>query len=147
MIPLPHPRLAPPDRVGAGRKPWSQFVELDNIELRELTPGDPVELGDGVSVTAVRSPHRDEYSDTVGFVVAGPTASVFYLPDTDSWGAWDRPLAEVAGGADVALWSKLPGRYQEQNAVGGALFREETGGRCAESTEFLLRGRAGGRHK
>lgn len=109
--------------------PWSQLVDLENVELRELTLGEPVELGEGVSVTAVRSPHRDEYSDTVGFVVAGPDASVFYLPDTDSWDAWDRPLAEVAGEVDVALLDgsffsldELPGR--DVASIGHPLIRD-----------------------
>lgn len=109
--------------------PWSQLVELGNIALRELALGEPVELGEGVSVTAVRSPHRDEYSDTVGFVIAGPEASVFYLPDTDSWDAWDRPLAEVAGEVDVALLDgsffsldELPGR--DVASIGHPLIRD-----------------------
>lgn len=109
--------------------PWSQLVELGNIDLRGLDLGEPVGLGEGVAVTAVRSPHRDELSDTVGFVVAGPNASVLYLPDTDSWDAWDRPLAEIAGGVDVALLDgsffspeELPGR--DVATIGHPLIRD-----------------------
>ncbi len=100
-----------------GNGPWSQLVRLEEIELRELRPGEPVALGEGVTVTPLQVPHRDEYSDTLGFVIRGPRRSVLYVPDTDSWRAWPRPLTEVLQGVDVALLDgtfysldELPGR-------------------------------------
>jgi pyrroloquinoline quinone biosynthesis protein B len=104
--------------------PWSQLVALGNVELRELQPGagargggGAVELGDSVAVRAVSVPHRDEYTDTVGFRIEGPRATVLYVPDTDSWDAWGDRLDEVLEGVDVALVDatfysagELPGR-------------------------------------
>lgn len=97
--------------------PWSQLVQFGNIELREMQPGQPVDLGAGVSVTPIAVPHRDEFSDTVGFRVDGPETSLFYVPDTDSWGAWSPPIAAALEGVDVALvdatfysQDELPGR-------------------------------------
>lgn len=75
--------------------PWSQLVGLKNIVLREFQPGTPFALGEGVSVTAIQVPHRDELSDTMAFVIRGPKKTLFYVPDTDSWRAWPRPLNEV----------------------------------------------------
>src|SRR6185295_6039477 len=72
--------------------PWSQLVRLKNIELREIQPGAPVDLGEGVTVTAFPVPHRDEYSDTLAFVIRGPHSTVLYVPDTDGWNTWTRPL-------------------------------------------------------
>jgi pyrroloquinoline quinone biosynthesis protein B len=72
--------------------PWSQLVRLKNVELREMRPGTPVDLGEGVTVTAFPVPHRDEYSDTMAFVIRGPRSAVLYVPDTDGWKAWTRPL-------------------------------------------------------
>lgn len=99
--------------------PWSQLVELDNIELREID-SDAVELGEGVSVTAVPAPHRDEYADTLAFKIEGPRHSLFYLPDTDSWEAWTQPLSGALAGIDYALLDgtffsleELPGRRVE----------------------------------
>jgi pyrroloquinoline quinone biosynthesis protein B len=46
-------------------------------------------------VTPIQVPHRDELSDTMGFVIRGPKGTLFYAPDTDSWSAWPRPLTEV----------------------------------------------------
>jgi pyrroloquinoline quinone biosynthesis protein B len=48
-----------------------------------------VELGDGLSVTPLIVPHRQEYSEVVGFRISGPTRSVLYIPDIDSWDEWD----------------------------------------------------------
>jgi pyrroloquinoline quinone biosynthesis protein B len=96
--------------------PWSQLVELRNIELRELTPGTPVALEGGVSVTAVSAPHRDEYADTLGFVIAGPNRRIFYLPDTDSWQAWTQSLPSFLEGVDVAV---LDGTFFSLNELSG----------------------------
>ena len=74
--------------------PWSQLVELRNVVPVRLTPSEPVELNDALTVTAFRVPHRDEFADTVGFLFAGPTRRVFYVPDTDGWQHWETPLEE-----------------------------------------------------
>jgi pyrroloquinoline quinone biosynthesis protein B len=90
-----------------GNGPWSLLVSRGTVELRELDPAagadGSVELGDGVRVRAVPAPHRDEYTDTVGFLVRGPRTAVFYVPDTDSWAAWGERLDEVLAEVDVAL--------------------------------------------
>jgi hypothetical protein len=51
--------------------PWSQLVALGQIELREIEPGREVALTPSLAVTPVRVPHRDELSDTVGYLVRG----------------------------------------------------------------------------
>jgi pyrroloquinoline quinone biosynthesis protein B len=86
-----------------GNGPWSQLVELGNIEIRELPPGVAVDLGAGVSVRALQVPHRDEYSDTVGFIVAGPAQRVLYVPDTDAWQAWDPALPAVLAQEQITI--------------------------------------------
>ena len=88
--------------------PWSQLVRLGNITLREIQPGlssESSELEDGVSIKAFAVPHRDEYTDTLAFLIRGPHKTLLYVPDTDSWKAWPRPLPEVlaAEKVDIAL--------------------------------------------
>ncbi|WP_291844342.1 MBL fold metallo-hydrolase [Maricaulis sp.] len=68
--------------------PWDQLVRYDNIELEALQAGQPVELGD-VRVTAFEVPHRQEYTEVVGYHIAGPTRSAIFLPDIDSWEEWE----------------------------------------------------------
>jgi pyrroloquinoline quinone biosynthesis protein B len=97
--------------------PWSQLVELRNVRLHEVGPQESFELGDGVAVTPILVPHRDELSDTLGFLIRGPRSSLIYVPDTDGWSAWDRPIEEIVAEVDVAILDgtfysteELPGR-------------------------------------
>jgi pyrroloquinoline quinone biosynthesis protein B len=83
--------------------PWSQLVEQGTIVLRELTPGEWRTLTPTLSVRPLLVPHRDEWSDTIAFVVRGPTRQLLYLPDIDDWGQWAHPLNEIVAGVDVAL--------------------------------------------
>ena len=62
-------------------------------------------------------PHRDEYSETVGFLVRGPSRSILWLPDIDKWERWSTPLESILARVDVAYIdgtfydaSELPGR-------------------------------------
>ena len=101
--------------------PWSQLVDFGNIELRRIDERTPVELGEGVTVRAFTVPHRDEFSDTVAFVIEGPRRKVLFVPDTDRWESWRPGLVERLGDIDVALldstfysMDELPGRNLEE---------------------------------
>lgn len=109
--------------------PWSQLVTMQNIVLEELTPGEHRQVGEQIVVQAVRAPHRDEYADTLGFLIRGQQKTVFYLPDTDSWTAWPTPVTDLLGQVDVALLDgtffaadELPGRRVEE--IGHPLIRD-----------------------
>lgn len=72
--------------------PWSQLVDRGAITLKLFRPGQPIVLSrDGSSgaplltVTALAVPHRHEFSDTVGYRIDGPNASLLYIPDIDKW--------------------------------------------------------------
>jgi pyrroloquinoline quinone biosynthesis protein B len=97
--------------------PWSQLVALDNIRLHPLTPDQEVQLSPSLGLTPVPVPHRDEFSDTLAFLVRGPSRSLFYCPDIDAWDRWARELRAFVEGVDVALLDgtffsadELPGR-------------------------------------
>jgi pyrroloquinoline quinone biosynthesis protein B len=97
--------------------PWSQLVALGNVELRILTPDREVQLSPRLWLTPLAVPHREEYSDTLAFVVRGPRQRLFYCPDIDGWDRWSRDLGQVLSGMDVALLDgtfysadELPGR-------------------------------------
>ena len=83
--------------------PWSQLVALRNIELRLLTPGKETRLGPNLQVTPLLVPHRDEFADTVAFVVRGPARQLFYCPDIDSWDEWEHDLQSFVEEMDIAL--------------------------------------------
>jgi pyrroloquinoline quinone biosynthesis protein B len=103
--------------------PWSQLVELGNIALRPLAAGQPVDLGSGLSVTPILVPHRDEYSETVAFIIRGPRRSALFLPDIDKWEKLDQRgvrIEELIAQVDVAYVDgtffadgEIPGRAMQ----------------------------------
>jgi pyrroloquinoline quinone biosynthesis protein B len=88
----------------AAQQPWAWMLAERFITLRELTPAVPQPLLHDVRITPLLVPHRAEWdTDTIGLVMEGPTRSALYLPDIDSWDAWERDIAEVVAGVDVAI--------------------------------------------
>jgi pyrroloquinoline quinone biosynthesis protein B len=83
--------------------PWSQLVSLANIELRPVQYDAATSLPGGVRVTAFKVPHRDEYSDTVGYRIDGPRKSAVFIPDIDQWERWDRSIRALADTVDYLL--------------------------------------------
>jgi len=101
--------------------PWSLMVEEGRLDLRVLEPDRPTRLAADLEVTALPVPHRDEYSDTFGFVIRGRRRSLLYLPDIDRWEAWDRDIVSIVESVDVAMLdstfysaAEVGGRSQEQ---------------------------------
>jgi len=69
--------------------PWSQLVKLGNIELRPFTSEQHFDLEPGLTVTPHAVPHRDEFSDTHGFLIeSDANRSLLFLPDIDQWDRW-----------------------------------------------------------
>lgn len=99
-----------------GNGPWSQLVEYGNIQLMALNDGESVRLG-ALTVTPFRVPHRDEFSETVGYRIAGPAKTAVFIPDIDKWPDWQTDLRELVKSVDYALLDatffadgELPGR-------------------------------------
>lgn len=97
--------------------PWNALVSDRRIALHALTPDKAVELADGLRITPLLVPHRDEFTDTVGYMIEGPRAKVLFIPDIDKWSKWKRDLRALAGQVDVLLvdgtfssMDELPGR-------------------------------------
>ncbi|MDH5434949.1 MAG: MBL fold metallo-hydrolase, partial [Gammaproteobacteria bacterium] len=62
-------------------------------------------------------PHRDEYSETVGYKIEGPNKSAIFIPDINKWSVWKTDLAKLIQQVDYALLDatfyadgELPGR-------------------------------------
>ena len=100
--------------------PWDQLVTMQNIEIRALHAQETVDLGEKLSVTPLLVPHRDEYSETVGFRIEGPNRAVLFVPDITGWAAWEDEgthVEDVLRTVDVAYLDgsfmsgdELPGR-------------------------------------
>ena len=96
--------------------PWSQLVSYNNIALQTLQHNKPVEFAN-ISVTPILVPHRDEFSETVGYVISTCHKSALFIPDINKWSVWETDLAEIIQTVDYALLDatffgdgELPGR-------------------------------------
>jgi pyrroloquinoline quinone biosynthesis protein B len=100
----------------SGNGPWDQLVKLHNIELHALQADTLVSLGDSLGVTPFLVPHRDEYSETVGFRIASGRGEVVFVPDIDKWERWDRDVGALAAHASAAY---LDGTFFDGNELPG----------------------------
>lgn len=83
--------------------PWSQLVQLNNIVLKPIQHKQPIQLNEQVSVTPILVPHRDEFSETIGFVIQTSRKSVLFIPDIDKWEKWQEQIVEMVKLVDLAL--------------------------------------------
>ena len=97
--------------------PWDQLVRLHNVAIESLEDGQEVKLNERITITPMIVPHRDEYSETVGFIVRGPSRSFLWLPDIDKWERWTTAIESVVARVDLAFVDgtfhdgrELPGR-------------------------------------
>lgn len=66
-------------------QPWSTYIEIGNFILNPLQPQQELQLSSDLFIKPQLVPHRAEFSDAVGYFVRGPTKTIFYCPDVDSW--------------------------------------------------------------
>jgi pyrroloquinoline quinone biosynthesis protein B len=83
--------------------PWSQLVSLGNIKLILMEADQPIQLSSNLRVTPLKVPHRDEFSETVGFRIETAEKSLLFIPDIDKWPLWDRDIRAEVARVDVAL--------------------------------------------
>lgn len=83
--------------------PWSQLVSLNNIKLSLLADKTPVRLNANLTVEPFLVPHRDEFSETVGFRIRSKNKTLIFIPDIDKWQKWSTPLADVVRSSDYLL--------------------------------------------
>ena len=82
--------------------PWSQLVKYKNIDLKPLQNMTAVDVK-GIEVTPVLVPHRDEFSETVGYYIKGPNKTALFIPDINKWQLWNKSLVEEVKSVDYAL--------------------------------------------
>lgn len=101
--------------------PWSQLVSLQNIKLQAMEDEKTIRLSDNLSVTPFLVPHRDEFSETVGFRIEGKEKSALFIPDIDKWEKWEKDIKTEIQKVDYAFLDgtfysngELPGRDMSQ---------------------------------
>tara|TARA_B100000795_G_scaffold62701_1_gene42147 strand:+ start:10877 stop:11848 length:972 start_codon:yes stop_codon:yes gene_type:complete len=101
--------------------PWSQLVDLKNIELKQLKSDSVIQLNAKIRITPISIPHRDEFSETAGFLISGPSKTALFIPDIDKWKKWNRNINEFIAKVDYAFLdatfydeTEIPGRKMSE---------------------------------
>lgn len=97
--------------------PWSQLIGYKNIEIVNQAPDSTIKISTNLSVTPFLVPHRDEYSETVGYRIESKNKKVLFIPDINKWEDWGRSIVEEISKVDFAFLDatffdskELPGR-------------------------------------
>lgn len=83
--------------------PWSQLVTLENIIFSHLKADSTVAITKSLDVTPFLVPHRDEFSETVGFKIRGKNRSALFIPDINKWQLWEKNIVEEVKQVDYAF--------------------------------------------
>jgi pyrroloquinoline quinone biosynthesis protein B len=95
--------------------PWSQLVTLNNIRINPLSEGKWENISPSLKVKAILVPHRDEFSETVGFIIEGPHKKLLFIPDIDKWEKWQTDIVSLIKEVDHAL---IDGTFYSAAEVG-----------------------------
>ena len=94
--------------------PWNQLVTLKNINLILIENNKDIKIGEQLFIDPFLVPHRDEYSETVGYRIIGKEKSLAFIPDIDKWEKWHGSIFQLALNTDILL---LDGTFYSQNEI------------------------------
>ncbi|MFY0603092.1 MAG: MBL fold metallo-hydrolase [Flavobacteriaceae bacterium] len=83
--------------------PWSQLVALENILFSDLQHDSTIVLNTSLKVTPFLVPHRDEFSETVGYRIEGKHKTALFIPDINKWSTWQKDIVAEVEKVDYAF--------------------------------------------
>ena len=83
--------------------PWQQLIDLNNISIKLLKSAKKHKLSHHLFIEPFLVPHRDEFSETVGYRVMGPKNSAIFIPDIDKWSKWDQDIKKVILNSNISF--------------------------------------------
>ena len=83
--------------------PWSQLVKSKNISLNLIKDQSFIQLNERIRITPFLVPHRDDYSETVGYKIQTKSKSSIFIPDIDKWEIWDKDIVSIVRDTDYAF--------------------------------------------
>jgi len=83
--------------------PWSQLISINNIAIQPLQNDSTIVLNSQLKVTPFLIPHRDEFSETVGYKISGSKKTALFIPDIDKWHTWKKSIIEEVKKVDYAF--------------------------------------------
>ncbi len=100
--------------------PWNQLVQLKQIELLPLFADSGVGILEKVHITPFKVPHRDEYSETVGFSIRTAAFETIFIPDIDKWEKWfpEQTLHKLDSVLAKAKYILVDGTFYNEKELG-----------------------------
>ena len=83
--------------------PWSQLVKLENINIKALKSDSTLSLNERIKIKPFLVPHRDEFSETVGYEITINNKSLIFIPDIDKWEKWETNITKLIKKVDYAF--------------------------------------------
>ena len=83
--------------------PWDQLIRYGNIKPVDQKEDSTIVISEHLGVTPFLVPHRDEYSETVGYRIESQNKSVLFIPDINKWDVWKRSIVEEISKVDYAF--------------------------------------------
>ena len=94
--------------------PWSQLVDMRNIKLNLINDQEVVKLSKNISIKPILVPHRNEFSETVGYIIQTEKKKLLYIPDIDSWKKWTSDIISIIKEVDYAI---IDGTFMNKNEI------------------------------
>ncbi len=94
--------------------PWSQLVNLSNIDIQAIKNDSATVLNERIKIVPFRVPHRDEFSETVGYKIITKHKTLIFIPDIDKWQKWNQDLATVVKAND---WLLIDGTFFQDGEI------------------------------
>jgi len=83
--------------------PWNQLIDLKNIHLTEIFNNEKISISNNLKIVPFTVPHRDEFSETVGYKIMGPNKSALFIPDINKWNLWNKDIINEVKDVDYAF--------------------------------------------
>jgi pyrroloquinoline quinone biosynthesis protein B len=101
--------------------PWNQLVKDKNIVLQSLGKNQQVLLTSNIKIKPLIVPHRDEYSETIGYIIEGHSKKAVFVPDADRWEKWETDIIEVIANVDYAF---IDGTFYSEDEINNRSTKE-----------------------
>jgi pyrroloquinoline quinone biosynthesis protein B len=98
--------------------PWNQLIDLKNIKIKKIQHDSTMILNQQLKVTPFLVPHRDEFSETVGYKIEGTKKTALFIPDIDKWKTWNKSIIEEVKKVDYAF---LDATFLDQHEIKRAM--------------------------
>ena len=87
---------------------------MRNIKLNLINDQEVVKLSKNISIKPILVPHRNEFSETVGYIIQTENKKLLYIPDIDSWKKWTSDIISIIKEVDYAI---IDGTFMNKNEI------------------------------